>query len=161
TNLKRLLAYSSLEHVGLICAGVGLNSSLAVFGALLHMGYHALTKPVLFFAAGNIHQACHTVQIRLIGPGLVKVLLWTMVCMSVGHGIQARNAPGLQPLAAAPTVRTHPPGSRNHSREARITRDRERQLCSHLSTPHCCVPRWLWIIRDSKVVSPFLNRRNR
>src|SRR5438876_5016701 len=56
TNLKRLLAYSSLEHVGLICVAVGMNAPLTVFGALLHMGYHALTKPVLFFAAGNVHQ---------------------------------------------------------------------------------------------------------
>src|SRR5579859_1233577 len=40
TNLKRLLAYSSLEHVGLICVGFGLNSPLTIFGALLHMGYH-------------------------------------------------------------------------------------------------------------------------
>ena len=55
-NLKRMLAYSSLEHVGLICAAVGMNAPLTVFGALLHMGCHALTKPVLFFAAGNIHQ---------------------------------------------------------------------------------------------------------
>ena len=60
TNLKRLLAYSSLEHVGLICVGIGLNTPVTIFGALLHMGYHALTKPVLFFAAGNIHQTCHT-----------------------------------------------------------------------------------------------------
>ena len=56
TNLKRMLAYSSLEHVGLICVAVGMNTPLTIFGALLHMGYHALTKPVLFFAAGNIHQ---------------------------------------------------------------------------------------------------------
>ena len=55
-NLKRMLAYSSLEHVGLICAAIGMNAPLTVFGALLHMGYHALAKPVLFFAAGNIHQ---------------------------------------------------------------------------------------------------------
>ena len=83
TNLKRLLAYSSLEHVGLICAGIGLNSPLTIFGALLHMGYHALTKPVLFFAAGNIHQTCHTLQMRLIGPGMVKVLPLTVVCMGL------------------------------------------------------------------------------
>ena len=55
-NLKRMLAYSSLEHVGLICAAIGMNAPLTVFGAMLHMGYHALAKPVLFFAAGNIHQ---------------------------------------------------------------------------------------------------------
>src|SRR5208337_1422901 len=83
TNLKRLLAYSSLEHVGLICAGIGLNSPLTVFGALLHMGYHALTKPVLFFAAGSIHQTCHTLQIRLLGPGLAKVLPLTGLCLAL------------------------------------------------------------------------------
>src|SRR5207247_3336201 len=37
TNLKRLLAYSSLEHVGLICAGIGMNTPVTIFGALLHM----------------------------------------------------------------------------------------------------------------------------
>src|SRR5207244_1221957 len=73
-NLKRMLAYSSLEHVGLICTGIAMNTSATIFGALLHMGYHALTKPVLFFAAGNIHQTCHTLELRLIGPGLVKVV---------------------------------------------------------------------------------------
>jgi len=94
TNLKRLLAYSSLEHIGLICVGIGLNSSLTVFGALLHMGYHALTKPVLFFAAGNIHQTCHTLQMRLIGPGMVTMLPLTVVCM----GLAAVAAVGLPPF---------------------------------------------------------------
>src|SRR5713226_5435736 len=94
TNLKRLLAYSSLEHVGLICAGIGLNSKVTIFGALLHMGYHALTKPVLFFAAGNIHQHCHTLQMRTIGPGIASMLPLTMVCM----GLAAAAAIGLPPF---------------------------------------------------------------
>ena len=94
TNLKRLLAYSSLEHIGLICVGVGLNSPVTIFGALLHMGYHALTKPVLFFAAGNIHQSCHTLQLRLIGPGLAQMLPLTVVCM----GLAAVAATGLPPF---------------------------------------------------------------
>jgi hydrogenase-4 component F len=94
TNLKRLLAYSSLEHVGLICVGIGLNSPLTIFGALLHMGYHALTKPVLFFAAGNIHQTCHTLQMRLIGPGMATMLPLTVVCM----GLAAVAATGLPPF---------------------------------------------------------------
>jgi hydrogenase-4 component F len=94
TNLKRLLAYSSLEHVGLICVGIGLNSPVTIFGALLHMGYHALTKPVLFFAAGNIHQTCHTLQMRLIGPGIAKMLPPTAVCM----GLAAVAATGLPPF---------------------------------------------------------------
>ena len=94
TNLKRLLAYSSLEHVGLICAGIGLNSPLTIFGALLHMGYHALAKPALFFAAGNIHQSCHTLQMRLIGPGLVKRLPLTVL----GMALAGAAAIGLPPF---------------------------------------------------------------
>src|SRR5712691_8786077 len=83
-NLKRTLAYSSLEHVGLICAGIGMNTPVTIFGALLHMGYHALTKPVLFFAAGNIHQTFHSLDFRVIGPGVVKVLPVTVLLMGLG-----------------------------------------------------------------------------
>src|ERR1039457_3305748 len=93
-NLKRMLAYSSLEHVGLIFVAVGMNAPLTVFGALLHMGYHALTKPVLFFAAGNIHQTCHTLQMRLIGLGMLKLLPVTAVCMALA----AAAAVGLPPF---------------------------------------------------------------
>jgi len=93
-NLKRMLAYSSLEHVGLICTGIGMNTPLTIFGALLHMGYHALTKPVLFFAAGNIQQVCHTLEFRLIGPGLVKTLPVTVVLLALA----AIAASGLPPF---------------------------------------------------------------
>jgi len=94
TNLKRLLAYSSLEHVGLICVGIGISTPLTIFGALLHMGYHALTKPVLFFAAGNIHQTFHSLEMRVIGPGVVKVLPVTVLLM----GLAAVAATGLPPF---------------------------------------------------------------
>ncbi|MBI3848860.1 MAG: hydrogenase 4 subunit F [Verrucomicrobia bacterium] len=93
-NLKRMLAYSSLEHVGLICVGIAMNTSVTIFGALLHMGYHALTKPVLFFAAGNIHQTFHTLEFRLIGSGVVKVLPVTVLLM----GLAAMAAAGLPPF---------------------------------------------------------------
>jgi hydrogenase-4 component F len=83
TNLKRMLAYSSLEHVGLICAGIGMNSPLTIFGALLHMGYHAMTKPVLFFASGNIHQRFHTLEMRRIGPGLAKSMPATALLLGL------------------------------------------------------------------------------
>ena len=82
-NLKRMLAYSSLEHVGLICVGVGMNAPLTIFGALLHMGYHALTKPVLFFAAGNIHQQFHTLDFRRIGSGLVRSMPVTALFLAL------------------------------------------------------------------------------
>jgi hydrogenase-4 component F len=93
-NLKRMLAYSSLEHIGLICAGIGINTPLTIFGALLHMGYHALAKPVLFFAAGNIHQTFHSLKFRLIGAGVVKVLPVTVLLMSLA----AVAAIGLPPF---------------------------------------------------------------
>jgi hydrogenase-4 component F len=94
TNLKRLLAYSSLEHVGLICTGIGMNTPVTIFGALLHMGYHALTKPVLFFAAGNIHQTFHSLELRVIGPGMVKALPVTALLMALA----AVAATGLPPF---------------------------------------------------------------
>ena len=93
-NLKRMLAYSSLEHVGLICTGIAMNTPLTIFGALLHMGYHALTKPVLFFAAGNIHQTFHTLEFRRIGPGVGKRLPVTALLM----GLAAAAAVGLPPF---------------------------------------------------------------
>ena len=93
-NLKRMLAYSSLEHVGLICVAVGINAPLTVFGALLHMGYHALTKPVLFFAAGNIHQQFHTLDFRRLGGGLVRTMPVTALLL----GLAAVAVGGLPPF---------------------------------------------------------------
>lgn len=93
-DLKRMLAYSSLEHVGLICTGIAMNTPVTIFGALLHMGYHALAKPVLFFAAGNIHQTFHSLKFRAIGPGVVKVLPATALLMVLA----AAAAAGLPPF---------------------------------------------------------------
>lgn len=52
-NYKRLLAYSSIEHMGLLALGFGVGG-LGIFAALLHMIYHSLAKSVLFLSAGNI-----------------------------------------------------------------------------------------------------------
>ena len=68
--------------------------SWGTYGALLHMGYHALTKPVLFFAAGNIHQTFHSLELRVIGPGVVKALPVTVLLM----GLAAVAATGLPPF---------------------------------------------------------------
>jgi len=63
-DIKRLLAYSSVEHVGIIIFGIGLGNHLALYGSLLHMLNHALSKTLLFFTAGNIVVKYHT---KLIG----------------------------------------------------------------------------------------------
>jgi hydrogenase-4 component F len=73
---------------------VGLNSPLTVFGALLHMGYHALAKPVLFFAAGNIQQHYHTLDFRRIGGGVARALPVTAVVL----GLAAVAVSGLPPF---------------------------------------------------------------
>lgn len=55
-DFKRMLAYSSVEHMGILVLGVGLGK-LAVYGALLHLISNGFTKAVLFMSAGNIHRA--------------------------------------------------------------------------------------------------------
>jgi hydrogenase-4 component F len=55
-DFKRMLAYSSVEHMGILVLGIGIGR-MAVYGALLHMINNGLTKGVLFLSAGNIHRA--------------------------------------------------------------------------------------------------------
>jgi hydrogenase-4 component F len=55
-DFKRLLAYSSVEHMGILALGLGLGGP-ALFGTMLHVLTNGLTKGVLFLSAGNIHRA--------------------------------------------------------------------------------------------------------
>ena len=55
-DLKRMLAYSSVENMGILALGLGIGG-LALLGALLHVINNALTKGVLFLSVGNIHRA--------------------------------------------------------------------------------------------------------
>jgi hydrogenase-4 component F len=71
-NLKRLLAYSSIEHVGIMAVGLGLGSELATFGALLHMTYHTLAKPLAFFSAGTLAQLHASSDFDEIGSGTLQ-----------------------------------------------------------------------------------------
>jgi len=55
-DFKRMLAYSSVEHMGILVLGIG-TGGLATFGALFHLLTNGFTKGVLFLSAGNIHRA--------------------------------------------------------------------------------------------------------
>jgi len=55
-DFKRLLAYSSVEHMGILAVGIGLGGA-GIFGAMLHMLGNGFTKGALFMTAGNIHRA--------------------------------------------------------------------------------------------------------
>ncbi len=82
TDYKRLLAYSSVEHMGILALGVGLGGS-GTFGALLHAVNHSLTKAMLFLVAGNIltaYQSKSTVEVR----GVLRVLPISGVLWIVG-----------------------------------------------------------------------------
>jgi hydrogenase-4 component F len=54
TNYKRLLAYSSIEHMGIISIGIGIGGPLAAYGAFLHVLVHAAGKALAFFGAGEL-----------------------------------------------------------------------------------------------------------
>ncbi|RMH39242.1 MAG: hydrogenase 4 subunit F, partial [Alphaproteobacteria bacterium] len=59
-DIKRLFAYSSIEHMGIIVFAFGMGGALANFAGLLHMVMHSLTKSAIFFAVGSIAQIKRT-----------------------------------------------------------------------------------------------------
>ena len=59
-DIKRLFAYSSIEHMGIITFAFGMGGVVANFAALLHMTVHSLTKSAIFFAAGHASQTAGT-----------------------------------------------------------------------------------------------------
>jgi len=62
-DIKRLFAYSSIEHMGVITFAFGMGGPLANFAGLLHMTMHSLTKSAIFFAVGIISQNAGTKHI--------------------------------------------------------------------------------------------------
>jgi hydrogenase-4 component F len=59
-DIKRLFAYSSIEHMGIITFAFGMGGAIANFAGLLHMTVHSLTKSAIFFAVGHATQKCGT-----------------------------------------------------------------------------------------------------
>ena len=80
-DIKRMFAYSSIEHMGIIAFAFGMGGPLANFAGLLHMTMHSLTKSAIFFAVGHIAQAKGTQRIAEI-RGLTEshpLLGWGLV----------------------------------------------------------------------------------
>jgi len=85
-DFKRMLAYSSVEHMGILAIGVGLGG-VGVFGSMLHAFNHSLTKAALFLVAGNILAAYRTKSIGEVS-GVLRVLpvsgvLWIAGFLSI------------------------------------------------------------------------------
>ncbi|MFO1129525.1 MAG: hydrogenase 4 subunit F [Rhodospirillales bacterium] len=80
-DVKRMFAYSSIEHMGLITFAFGMGGPIASFAGLFHMTMHSLTKSAIFFAVGHVSQAKGTQKLAEIG-GLTQthpVLGWGLV----------------------------------------------------------------------------------
>ena len=80
-DIKRMFAYSSIEHMGIIAFAFGMGGPLANFAGLLHMTMHSLTKSAIFFAVGHIAQVKGTQKIADMGGLTVThpVLGWGLV----------------------------------------------------------------------------------
>ncbi|HNS73278.1 MAG TPA: proton-conducting transporter membrane subunit [bacterium] len=93
-DLKRLLAYHSVENIGIMAIGLGLGllglhlqeNTLAVLGfggCLLHILNHSIFKSLLFMGAGAVKQQCHTLEIDRLG-GLQKRMPFTAATFLIG-----------------------------------------------------------------------------
>ncbi len=80
-DIKRMFAYSSIEHMGIIAFAFGMGGPLANFAGLLHMTMHSLTKSAIFFTVGHIAQVKGTQRIADIRGLTVThpILGWTLV----------------------------------------------------------------------------------
>jgi formate hydrogenlyase subunit 3/multisubunit Na+/H+ antiporter MnhD subunit len=93
-DLKRLLAYHSIENIGIIGIGIGIgvtgqatgNYAMALLGysgGLLHVLNHSLFKSLLFFNAGSVYLATHTRNMERMG-GIMKRMPWTAILFLIG-----------------------------------------------------------------------------
>jgi hydrogenase-4 component B len=103
-DLKRLLAYHSVENIGIILIGIGVGvlgmayavPVLVVLGfaaGLLHVINHSIFKGLLFLGAGAVQHAAHTVELEELG-GLLRRMPWTGACFLIGSAAIV----GLPPL---------------------------------------------------------------
>ncbi len=100
-DFKRMLAYSSVEHVGIMAVALGLGGK-AVFGALFHILANGLTKGVLFLSSGNIHRSYNsksTEQVR----GALRRLPWSGGLFLAGF-IAITGSPPFAPFISEFTI---------------------------------------------------------
>ncbi len=83
-NFRRMLAYSSIEHAGIMATALGLGGAFGSLGLMLHMLFHTIAKALLFFCAGNVYQHFKTDLFRKIGGGVIRSLPLTGPVLLIG-----------------------------------------------------------------------------
>jgi len=82
-DLKRLLAYHSVEHMGIICVGLGFGAAGGAYAALFHVFNHAITKAFMFFCAGNAVRIYRTNNMNKM-QGMMQVMPFAGVAIFLG-----------------------------------------------------------------------------
>ena len=103
TDMKRIIAFSSISHMGFVTMGISSVSAAALSGAIFQMISHGVISALLFFLVGVIYLRTHTRDIYEIGGGLTKVApilfyFWLFACMA------NLGLPGLSGFVAETTV---------------------------------------------------------
>jgi hydrogenase-4 component F len=78
-NYRRLLAYHTIDHSGIMVTALGLGGPLGMLGLMLHMTYHTIAKSLLFLCAGNVQQHFRTDLFGEIKGGVMRVMPLTGV----------------------------------------------------------------------------------
>lgn len=90
-DYKRLLAYSSVEHMGIIAIGVAFGGALGLYGALLQVLNHAITKSLMFFASGQALLKYQTKDMSRVS-GMIKLMPMTGAMLLLG-GLALTGSP--------------------------------------------------------------------
>ncbi len=98
TNLKRMIAYSSVNHMGIVLLGIATLTPIGINGANFEMVSHGLVAALLFALAGAIYERLHTYEISAMGglASVVPKLSWIFVIASLG----SMGLPGLSGFVA-------------------------------------------------------------
>lgn len=100
-DFKRMLAYSSVEHVGIMAVALGLGGK-AVFGALFHIIANSLAKGVMFLASGNIHRSYNSKNTSHV-KGALRRLPWSGALFLAGF-IAITGSPPFAPFISEFTI---------------------------------------------------------
>jgi hydrogenase-4 component F len=82
-NFRRMLAYSTIDHAGIMVIALGLGGALGSLGLMLHMAFHTIAKSLLFLSAGNVYQHFRTDLFSKIKGSVIRAMPLTGVVLFI------------------------------------------------------------------------------